>query len=156
MQVVIDVPGTFVNDTLMRCTSPAISNLCTKSTYCDGQNEADPRWRGCIKWKTCPFFAQCEVPSPACGCPDGPNCLQREDPEGGEEVLLSLTATAADGAPLAAWAHERVTLGSGFLSRRVEELITAHMPPGSVCPAPCASRSGGARVADSPPGPPDA
>jgi len=89
MQVVIDVPGTFVNDTLMRCTSPAISNLCTKSTYCDGQNEADPRWRGCIKWKTCPFFAQCEVPSPACGCPDGPNCLQREDPEGGEEVLLS-------------------------------------------------------------------
>jgi len=74
----------------------------------------------------------------------------------GEEVLLSLTATAADGAPLAAWAHERVTLGSGFLSRRVEELITAHMPPGSVCPAPCASRSGGARVADSPPGPPDA
>jgi hypothetical protein len=87
--VVIDVPGTFVNDTLMRCTSPAISNLCTKSTYCDGQNEADPRWRGCIQWKTCPFFAQCEVPSPACGCPDGPNCLQREDPAGEEEVLLS-------------------------------------------------------------------
>jgi hypothetical protein len=52
----------------------------------------------------------------------------------GEEVLLSLTATAADGAPLAAWAHERVTLGGGFLSRRVEDLITAHMPPGSVCP----------------------
>ena len=53
-QVVMDVPGVFLNDTLMRCVSPSVADLCTRSTYCDGENDADPVWRGCGKYLPAP------------------------------------------------------------------------------------------------------
>ena len=73
--VVVDAPGEFVNDTLIRCRSPSLANLCTRSTYCSqGVGSRDPGWRGCPKWDTCPFANQCS----ACGCPRSPLCEQYE------------------------------------------------------------------------------
>jgi len=73
----MDVPGKFLNDTLIECIAPALGDLCTPKHYCRDAVDTDPNWRGCIPWLTCPFVAQCgEV---ACGCPTGPRCQQLEE-----------------------------------------------------------------------------
>ena len=93
--VIMDVPGKFMNDTLIECVAPAIADLCTPRHFCEAAISTDPNWRGCVPWKTCPFNDQCgEV---ACGCPTGPRC-QQQDLDGskvkrnqiGEDVLYDV------------------------------------------------------------------
>eukprot|EP00960_Hanusia_phi_P055290 762930-Hanusia_phi.AAC.8 len=72
--IIMDVQGVFLNDSLIKCASPSIANLCTPSKYCDGSSNLDPSWQGCNKWISCPFTNQCST----CGCPDGPFCQQYE------------------------------------------------------------------------------
>lgn len=73
--VVADVPGEFVNDTLIRCRTPSIAHLCTPSYFCkESEGSMDPGWRDCQVWDTCPFTNQC----PTCGCPLSPLCESYE------------------------------------------------------------------------------
>ena len=73
--VVADAPGVFVNDTLIRCQTPSIANLCTRSTHCnEGVGSRNPGWRDCPSWETCPFTNQC----PTCGCPESQLCESYE------------------------------------------------------------------------------
>ena len=88
--VVADSPGEYVNDTLIRCRSPSIANLCTRSTHCDeGIGSRDPGWRDCPRWETCPFTNQCAT----CGCPKSPLCQSYERrptiPEADDGVKVS-------------------------------------------------------------------
>ena len=76
--VVADVPGVFLNDTLIRCKSPSIANLCTQSRHCEeGVGSRNPGWRDCPVWQTCPFTNQCK----SCGCPDSSLCESYEVPK---------------------------------------------------------------------------
>ena len=73
--IVADSPGIFVNDTLIRCKTPSIANLCTRSTHCnEGIGSRDPGWRDCPKWDSCPFTNQCVT----CGCPKSQLCKSYE------------------------------------------------------------------------------
>jgi hypothetical protein len=78
--IIMDVQGKFLNDTLMECVTPAIADLCTPKHFCRDAVSADPNWRGCVAWKTCPFNNQCKDGlNSACGCPQGPRCKSYEE-----------------------------------------------------------------------------